>query len=1100
MRLRRWRGVSEKGNAIILALVVVAVIGGIIAALFARASDTQQRSHEGSLDDRSALAARSALALAIQRVQRVGSSQADETQSSLLDWPNRHGTGPGGERPNERNCTTDDDTLDGGLSDCLNPSNPKDGAYKFVIRSVPDNPKHRQVIATGFYGPYVTKRTLTFEIIPRVYRYALFANGAGGAQPAIRLKNRAYVYAPPTYKGTEKAMGGDIGANNRMTFDTGAALNSRLPNPDFYDQLFLPAERQADPTKPFYNGVPWGYLTRAPGQTTRDEFTVTINGAADPQLPHGNINMRGDEAGAGTWQVRTAATATELPIYTQKLVDWRAQAQANTANNYAVDDDPDGTPPRGSLYTSSQFKQLLQEHGPQITLTGMVYVEHRPIAGETSCTIDLEHLGTRLLLIEDGALIIHGCDLEIGPDTTFRAVRPISDPEEEIHRLPALMLLKNTYGQGGSLHVASSDENFTSIQGVTYVDGDLTVSGTSDAPDHGGNFSNSGAVVVAGRFSVEPRNGGRSWVVLRWHPIAQEIDFVPEDGAMGTYTVRTSDRPLPTQRPVVEFTKTPDNPTTSRTADFQWKVIGDWDTLHCSYREGDGSWEKLSCNTLSYRFTDLKRNVDHSFKVVACVLGVDANENPTQLCSDEAIYTWRVLGSPPTVTFTTTPPHQDTNRTPEFRWTIINEYVSVACFLDGNPLPSCTTDSSHKLTQPLSYGNHTFAVQACNDVGCDTAVYAWRVTPVAPRLTFVSVPPNPAAHSMTTASFVVRNDGGPATLNCRLDQGSWTTCPIGGGNGTIAGNGAQVTMSLAVENCADHTLTVRASNESGSDTISHSWHVNCPPPDITITSAPAHVTFDTGTIEFRTTNGARVECSLASTNKPCDLFDTASQQGSVTWTGKPYYCHTARVRVWNKDETAYKDATYNWCRYNIDMGPDGERLINGSFDAGGRWNYWYAGAGGFSTWGSCHTPPECVFTYNQWAAYGWIWGGGGGPNLPTSVGYFKARGDDLRFMTTRYYGSGETMITDGSGHVYSGMNWNHSGGWGNMYAPATYTGSFQWHRLRTDLAITQGGPQWIRWVIKGGNHSYNNGQSYGYIYDSGQGTGSRCKCQGWTGY
>jgi hypothetical protein len=147
------------------------------------------------------------------------------------------------------------------------------------------------------------------------------------------------------------------------------------------------------------------------------------------------------------------------------------------------------------------------------------------------------------------------------------------------------------------------------------------------------------------------------------------------------------------------------------------------------------------------------------------------------------------------------------------------------CSLDGADASACT--SPLHLTA-LADGTHNLVVNASDSAGNTAPASArWTVDTTAPQTPTLVSGPAPQTNQ-TTADLVLGNLDGSSTLQCRVDSGSWVTCPD--------------PLHFSPFADGDHTIDVRAVDVAGNTngTVPAAWHVD--------TTAPAPAQFTGGPI------------------------------------------------------------------------------------------------------------------------------------------------------------------------------------------------------------------------------------------------------------
>lgn len=1014
---------SRSGSSIVLALIAILIVGGLAAGTWSRVTQAQSQQNQTKMRVRSTVSLDAALELAINKIQRVGSHDSDETSASLLDTSTPLN---------------------------LNGVNAGDGTFSWVVRSPTTSSKQRIVTATGTFNGVTRSRSTTYAIVPRIYRYALYVDG-GGSSPAISLGASTSLLAPPAYKSAQDARGGDIGANNDINVANGAQVNYRPGATSLYDQYFLPSGATAtNSSSGYYGGLPWGKFTRVV-RDSGPSTDISVGGTPSTSFPTGSVNMDGSPT--------SLADTTDFPTFSGALLaNWRSVAAANARSN------PSGG--NGALYTASQFQTALNG-GSKVAFNGLVFVDCRGTASGT--TLSLASGST--VTVSDGGIIIEGCNLSIPSDATLVVSHPVHDASNPsdcatstpspacAHTWPGLMVLADGAGAGGDFTSAASGSNYASVDGLTFVEHNMAVSATAAGTSRG-TFNANGAVAVGGQFAAS----GSANLILRWNPLVQRTDFDPANGAMGTYTIKTNDRPPP-GIPTVTIDGGPSDPTTSTSASFTWTSTGDVDIFQC--RIDGGSW--TTC-TSPQNYSGLGGNqVRHVFDVQACnVSGCGS-----------ASYPWTINPPAPTVSITSGPaegstvPYTETSES--FSWTTTSVVGSTTCDMDGTST-SCTSPQSYS---GLPTGqDHTFTVTVCNVTDCASAQRHWTIKPDPPTVTFTSTPSNPSSSATVSYNFTWTLGGGAATsVTCQLDAGSATACSN--------------SMSVSFANCANHTFKVTATNITRSTTATYNWHANCPAPTVSLTSRPGDYFYASGTITWSGSNIASCQIYRSWTG-----WSACTASGSNTsWSEccKPYGSHTIIIQVANADGSATASTSFTWDRENT-------YVPNGYFDDGSRWSYWAGCSNGDGrvyaaediSGGGAHSPPSGVSLRTVLLNNGW------GCVYNTAAIYDRA--DDVRFAAIPdYFG-----IILGYGYaqyyVWNGSSWVIPGNQEYIDEGRFHTDfNWRWLRFRGDIY-----PGYYRELVFYGRSRNNNcnqgGGGCGFRFDTAHGTGDQGYTTGVTNF
>ncbi len=230
-----------------------------------------------------------------------------------------------------------------------------------------------------------------------------------------------------------------------------------------------------------------------------------------------------------------------------------------------------------------------------------------------------------------------------------------------------------------------------------------------------------------------------------------------------------------------------------------------------------------------------------------------------------ATRTWTVDTVPADTTITGAPP-TDTNATgASFSFVASDAGPSFECKLDAGAFGACT---SPKTYAGLPEGAHTFSVRAVDvagNVDPTPATHAWTVDTTAPDTTIPLAPADPSSN--TTPTFGFGSSQSPATYECNLDGGGWSSCPT------------PHTVNPALAD-GSHTLQVRSTDAAGNTDAtpaSFTWVVDATAPTGSLT-APADGSAAAGTIVV-SSNSA----DAGGTGVMHALFET-SPAGAGTWT------------------------------------------------------------------------------------------------------------------------------------------------------------------------------------------------------------------------
>jgi len=184
------------------------------------------------------------------------------------------------------------------------------------------------------------------------------------------------------------------------------------------------------------------------------------------------------------------------------------------------------------------------------------------------------------------------------------------------------------------------------------------------------------------------------------------------------------------------------------------------------------------------------------------------------------------------------------------------------CWIDGESLGACEAPMTlQDLTggEPMAEGAHTFEVKptlvATPEVPGFRTVYEWYVDTVDPTAAIEDAPD--AHHNSSVAEFVlnVNGTGSNGTARCKLDNQNWQNCDSNTAHSVTVADGSHVLKVKALD---------QAANES--PVVEHSWITDTVDPTASITATPtddhkwASATFEYVTNDDRT--GMQVFCQL----------------------------------------------------------------------------------------------------------------------------------------------------------------------------------------------------------------------------------------------
>jgi uncharacterized repeat protein (TIGR01451 family) len=333
--------------------------------------------------------------------------------------------------------------------------------------------------------------------------------------------------------------------------------------------------------------------------------------------------------------------------------------------------------------------------------------------------------------------------------------------------------------------------------------------------------------------------------------------------------------------PATTITSHPSDPSTSHTATFAFSANDAGATFECQL--DSSGWS--ACTSPKAYVTIA--NGQHTFFVRATDLPGNVGT--------PASFTWTVDApvdsTPPAVTIDTHPndPTSSTSATLTFS---ANEDATFQCRLDDGSWAGCNGSSASYSS--LSAGSHTFSVTGTDPSGnASSAVsFTWTIDTTAPAVSITAHPQ--ALTSATGAAFSFTVDDGTATAECRLDSGTWASCP---------GD----TASYSSLSAGAHTFAVRATDTAGNrGSDSFDWTVDATAPAASITSHPGDPTSaTTAGFTFSADEEATFECKL-------DDADWASCTSPQSYSGLSEGEHTFQVRATDAAGNVSDPAIFTW--------------------------------------------------------------------------------------------------------------------------------------------------------------------------------------------
>ena len=208
--------------------------------------------------------------------------------------------------------------------------------------------------------------------------------------------------------------------------------------------------------------------------------------------------------------------------------------------------------------------------------------------------------------------------------------------------------------------------------------------------------------------------------------------------------------------PIATLTDTPQNPSTSTSARFEFSPSRAQATLDCSL---DG--QTFAACTSPRVYSSLSQG-PHTFAVRA--KDAAGTGPPTS-------FAWVIDSVGPTAAITQTPGNPTGSRSATFAFSA-NEAGSFACELDGLGFGPCGSPASY---QGLGDGMHTFTVKPTDSLGNPgvSASFSWRVDGTTPETTLTSAP---AVRTTTVSATFTFSASEPSGFECKLDAGAFAPC------------------------------------------------------------------------------------------------------------------------------------------------------------------------------------------------------------------------------------------------------------------------------------------------------------------------------------
>lgn len=197
-----------------------------------------------------------------------------------------------------------------------------------------------------------------------------------------------------------------------------------------------------------------------------------------------------------------------------------------------------------------------------------------------------------------------------------------------------------------------------------------------------------------------------------------------------------------------------------------------------------------------------------------------------------------VAGSPPPPSIDSRPNDPTNSTSADFAFSDSEDGIIFQCRLDAATFGSCASPQHYS---GLTEGSHEFDVKAIDAAGGESSVtsYTWTIDAAPPPPPSIDARP-PSLSNSKSASFSYSDAEGGVTFQCKLDSGSFVSCPGSGTSYSGLSEGA-------------HSFAVKAIDPAGnsSSTASYGWTVDTVPPTIALDSTPTNPSNDpTPTFSF----------------------------------------------------------------------------------------------------------------------------------------------------------------------------------------------------------------------------------------------------------
>ncbi len=355
------------------------------------------------------------------------------------------------------------------------------------------------------------------------------------------------------------------------------------------------------------------------------------------------------------------------------------------------------------------------------------------------------------------------------------------------------------------------------------------------------NISVGGAQVVAYRYQLD--GGGYGAEIASGTPItaaglaegSHTVDVIGRDQAgnwqdTGSATSHTWE--IDVNPPIASLNNLPVNPTNSQSTDID---VGGSGVAAYKYRLDAGGYGSEIPVSTNIQLSGLSES-SHTIYVI----GRDEAGN-WQAEVDATTHTWTVDITPPTASFTSTPPDPDNDTTPAF--TVGGAgVVSYRYRLDGGAWSGLNAQGSPINLSGLTEDSHTLDIVGRDQAGNEQSLasptsYSWDVDLTAPEATLSGTPASP-----TNSQSIDVTVGGTdvQAYMYRIDGEAWS------GETAI---GTHIIRAGLAE--GSHTLYVVGKDSAGNwqdfgDATSHTWTIDISPPTATLSGTPPDPTNQTG--------------------------------------------------------------------------------------------------------------------------------------------------------------------------------------------------------------------------------------------------------------